>query len=72
MHRESITEALLGTVVLFNTVFEIPDEMHIVTQIFSVFVVIGLLFTIIEQVREWEERLKEKSAGRQPRRTNNK
>ena len=34
MHRTSITEALLGTAVLFNTVFHMPEE-HILSQIFS-------------------------------------
>lgn len=57
MHRTSITEALLGTVVLFNTVFEMPEE-PMVWQIFSWLVVFGILIWFIETARDWEERIR--------------
>ena len=59
MHRETITEALLGTVVLFNTVFEMPEE-PMVWQIFSWLVVFGILIWFIETARDWETRIKKK------------
>lgn len=59
MHRTSITEALLGTVVLFNTVFHMQRE-HIVVQIFSWLVVFGILIWFIETARDWETRIKKK------------
>lgn len=72
MHRESVTEALLGTVLVFNTVFTIPPDMGLFGQIFGVAVVFGLILSAIETARDWEQRIKKKSAGRQPKRTNNK
>ena len=59
MHRTSITEALLGTVVLFNTVFEMPEE-PMIWQIFSWLVVFGILIWFIETARDWENRIKKK------------
>lgn len=59
MHRTSITEALLGTAVLFNTVFEMPEE-PMVWQIFSWLVVFGILVWFIETARDWENRIKKK------------
>ena len=57
MHRTSITEALLGTAVLFNTVFEMPEE-PMIWQIFSWLVVFGILIWFIETARDWEERIR--------------
>lgn len=59
MHRTTITEALLGTAVLFNTVFEMPEE-PIIWQIFSWLVVFGILIWLIETARDWENRIKKK------------
>ena len=59
MHRTTITEALLGTAVLFNTVFHMPEE-HILSQIFSWLVVFGILIACIETARDWENRIKKK------------
>lgn len=54
MHSESLTQAILGTALLFNTVFKIPDDMSLMGQIFGVGIVIYMLFWSIEKVREWE------------------
>lgn len=59
MHRTTITEALLGTAVLFNTVFHMQKE-PIVVQIFSWLVVFGILIWFIETARDWESRIKKK------------
>ena len=59
LHRTSITEALLGTAVLFNTVFEMPEE-PMIWQIFSWLVVFGIMIWFIETARDWENRIKKK------------
>ena len=64
MHRTSITEALLGTVVLFNTVFEMPEE-PMIWQIFSWLVVFGILIWLIETARDWEERIRRRKRNGQ-------
>lgn len=64
MHRTSITEALLGTAVLFNTVFEMPEE-PIIWQIFSWLVVFGILIACIETARDWEERIRRRKRNGQ-------
>ena len=61
MHRESITQAILCTALLFNIVFEIPDDMSLAGQIFGVGMVIYMLFWSIEKVREWELLLKKRT-----------
>lgn len=64
MHRTSITEALLGTAVLFNTVFEMPEE-SMIWQIFSWLVVFGILIACIETARDWEERIRRRKRNGQ-------
>lgn len=58
MHSESLTQAILGTALLFNTVFKIPEDMSLMGQIFGVGIVTYMLFWSIEKVREWELLLK--------------
>ena len=64
MNRTSITEALLGTAVLFNTVFEMPEE-PMIWQIFSWLVVFGILIACIETARDWEERIRRRKRNGQ-------
>lgn len=64
MHRTSITEALLGTAVLFNTVFEMPEE-PMIWQIFSWLVVFVILIWFIETARDWEERIRRRKRNGQ-------
>ena len=58
MHSESLTQALLGTALLFNTVFKIPEDMSLLGQIFGVGIVTYMMFWSIEKVKEWEFLLK--------------
>lgn len=58
MHRESIGEALLGTVLAFNTVMEIPAGTSLLVQIFGAGVIFLVLYNMLEQAREWEEKIK--------------
>lgn len=64
MRRTTITEALLGTAVLFNTVFEMPEE-PMIWQIFSWLVVFGILIACIETARDWEERIRRRKRNGQ-------
>lgn len=64
MHRTSITESLLGTVVVFNTVFHIPWDMGMPGQIFSWLVVFFILLWFIETARDWEEKHRNKKVRR--------
>lgn len=65
MHRTSITEALLGTAVLFNTVFHMPVDEPMIWQIFSWLVVFGILIWLIETARDWEERIRRRKRNGQ-------
>lgn len=58
MHRESIGEALLGTVLVFNTVFKMPESDPLFVQIFGAGVIFLVLYNMLEQAREWEEEIK--------------
>ena len=68
MHRTSITEALLGTAVLFNTVFEMPDELMIL-KIFYWLIVFGILLSCIEVARDWEEKIRRRKRHEQQKST---
>lgn len=70
MHSESLTQAVLGSALLFNTVFKIPEDMSLMGQIFGVGIVTYMLFWSIEKVREWEFLLKK--ARRDRTQTGNK
>lgn len=65
MHRTSITEALLGTAVLFNTVFHMPADEPMAWQIFSWLVIFGILIACIETARDWEERIRRRKRNGQ-------
>lgn len=59
MHRTTITEALLGTTVLFNTVFTMPEESTIF-QILDWLLVFIILMVCIEAAIDWEASVKRK------------
>lgn len=63
MHRESITESLLGTIALFNTVFEIPPDMGMVEQILAVGIIFYTLLMIFEEIRKWEHKKRVRRAA---------
>ena len=60
LHRTSITEAALLTALAFNTVFRIPPEDGIFTQILGVTIIFGAILWLIEVARDWEERRRKK------------
>lgn len=65
MHRETIIEALLGTTVLFNTVFHMPVDEPMAWQIFSWLVVFGILIWFIETAKDWEEKIRRRKRHEQ-------
>lgn len=65
MHRTTITEALLGTVVLFNTVFHMQADDFMIWKIFYWLIVFGILLSCIEVARDWEERRRKKRREKQ-------
>ena len=65
MHRTSITEALLGTVVLFNTVFHMSADELMIWKIFYWLVVFGILLSCIEMARDWEEKIRRRKRHEQ-------
>lgn len=58
MHRESITEALLGTALVFNTVFEMPKNDPLIFQVFGAGLVFVMLYKLFENARKLEKRIK--------------
>lgn len=69
MHKQTIKDALFWTVILFNTVLEVPADMSMLAQIFGVGVIFMALYNIIEQAREWEKKLKKSAKPRNQKRT---
>lgn len=64
MHRTSITEAALLTALAFNTVFRIPPDEGMFTQILGVAIIFGAMLWLIETAREWEEKHRNKKVRR--------
>lgn len=60
MRQTSIMEALLGTVLLFNTVFNMSADELMIWKIFYWLVVFGILIICIETAKDWEERIRRK------------
>ena len=58
MHRESIVEALLGTALVFNTVFEMPEGDPLLLQVYGVGLVFVMLYKLFENARKLEKRIK--------------
>lgn len=58
MQRESIVEALLGTALVFNTVFEMPENDPLLFQIFGAGIVFAMLYKLFENARKLEKKIK--------------
>lgn len=59
MHRETILEAVLGTALLFKTVFKMPEEATIF-QILDWLLVFGILIICLEAARDWEKKIRKR------------
>lgn len=58
LDRESIVEALLGTALVFNTVFQIPEGDPLILQVYGVGLVFVMLYKLFENARKLEKRIK--------------
>lgn len=58
MHRESIVEALLGTALVFNTVFEMPEGEPLFLQVYGAGIVFVMLYKLFENAKKLEKRIK--------------
>lgn len=58
MHRESAVNALLGTALVFNTVFEMPENDPLLFQIFGAGLVFVMLYKLFENAKKLEKRIK--------------
>lgn len=63
MHRESAVNALLGTALVFNTVFEMPKNDPLLLQIFGASLVFAMLYKLFENARKLEKRIKKSPPG---------
>lgn len=61
MRNKSAIEAFLGTILVFNTVFVIPEGTKLFEQIFVVAVIFILLFAAVETIKDWEQQTKRKA-----------
>lgn len=58
MHRESAVNALLGTALVFNTVFQMPKSDPLLLQVYGVGLVFVMLYKLFENARKLEKRIK--------------
>nr|WP_317428652.1 hypothetical protein [uncultured Blautia sp.] len=58
LNRESAVNALLGTALVFNTVFQMPKSDPLLFQAFGVGLVFVMLYKLFENARKLEKRIK--------------
>lgn len=63
-NRESAVNALLGTALVFNTVFQMPKSDPLFLQIYGVGIVFVMLYKLFENARKWEKRIKKSARPR--------
>ena len=58
LNRESAVNAVLGTALVFNTVFQIPEGDPLLLQVYGVGIVFVMLYKLFENARKWEKKIK--------------
>ena len=58
LNRESATNAVLGTALVFNTVFQMPEGEPLLLQAYGVGLVFVMLYKLFENARKLEKRIK--------------
>ena len=58
LNRESAVNAVLGTALVFNTVFQIPEGDPLILQVYGVGLVFVMLYKLLENARKLEKRIK--------------
>lgn len=64
LSRESAVNAVLGTALVFNTVFQMPKSDPLFLQIYGVGIVFVMLYKLFENARKWEKRIKKSARPR--------
>lgn len=62
LNRESAVNAVLGTALVFNTAFQMPEGEPLLLQAYGVGLVFVMLYKLLENARKLEKRIKKKSA----------
>ena len=52
MQKQTIKDALFWTVILFNTVLEVPADMSMPAQIFGAGTIFFLVYTLLDKCKE--------------------
>lgn len=58
LNRESAVNALLGTALVFNTVFQMPEGEPLFLQAYGAGIVFVMLYKLFENARKLEKRIK--------------
>lgn len=58
LNRESAANAVLGTALVFNTVFQMPEGEPLLLQAYGVGLVFVMLYKLFENARKLEKRIK--------------
>lgn len=58
LNRESAVNAVLGTALVFNTVFQMPENDPLLLQVYGVSLVFVMLYKLFENARKWEKKIK--------------
>ena len=58
LNRESAVNAVLGTALVFNTVFQMPEGEPLLLQAYGVGLVFVMLYKLFENARKWEKKIK--------------
>lgn len=63
LDRESAVNAVLGTALVFNTVFQMPEGDPLLLQVYGVGLVFVMLYKLFENARKLEKRIKKSPPG---------
>lgn len=66
LDRESAVNAVLGTALVFNTVFQMPEGDPLLLQVYGVGLVFVMLYKLFENARKLEKRIKKSPPGGNP------
>lgn len=59
MHKQTIKDALFWTVILFNTVLEVPADMSMLAQMFGAGTIFWLIYTLLSKCREVTKKVRQ-------------
>lgn len=58
LNRESAVNAVLGTALVFNTVFQMPEGEPLFLQIYGIGIVFVMLYKLFENAKKLEKKIK--------------